>query len=71
MTAVYCKRHAEDGMVDVRRKLCSITSCTNMPSFNFEDSKTAAYCTQHAANGMVDVRRKRYTNDSCKTEIQF
>ena len=61
----YCKLHAEDGMVNVRRKLCSNDSCTTIPSFNVEGSKTAAYCKRHALDGMANVRNKSCSHDSC------
>ena len=50
---VFCKQHAEDGMVDARNKRCSKGSCKRQPTFNVEGSKTPAYCKQHAKDGMV------------------
>ena len=43
-TAVYCKQHAEDGMVNGRPRSCSNDYCTKRPCFNVESSKIAAYC---------------------------
>ena len=40
----YCKQHAEDGMVNVCKTLCSHDFCTKIPSFNVKGSKTAIYC---------------------------
>ncbi|CAM9576052.1 unnamed protein product, partial [Laminaria digitata] len=62
--AVYCKQHADDGMVDVINKRCLHESCTTRPAYNFEGSRTAAYCKQHADNGMVNVRNKRCLHES-------
>ncbi|CAM9580575.1 unnamed protein product [Laminaria digitata] len=56
--AVFCKQHAEDGMVLISRKRCSRDMCAKGSSFNFEDSKMPAFCMDHAEDGMVDVRRK-------------
>ena len=58
-TAIYCKHHASDGMVNVRSKRCLHESCARRPSFNLVDSKTAVYCKHHASDGMVNVRHKR------------
>ena len=64
-TAVYCKKYAEDGMVDVRYKRCSHDSGARVPSFNVEGSKKAPYCRQNAEDGMVGVRSRRYAHDLC------
>ena len=63
--AVYCKKHAQDGMVDVVHKRCKHDSCTTIPSYNVKGSKTAVYCKQHANTGMVNVYRKRCSHDPC------
>ncbi|CAN0509465.1 unnamed protein product, partial [Scytosiphon promiscuus] len=57
-TAVYCKQHAEDGMVNVRNKKCLHTSCTKRPLYNFEGNRGGVYCKQHAEDGMVNVAFK-------------
>lgn len=61
----YCKRHAEDGMVDVGHNSCSYASSNTRPIFNATGSKMAVYCKQHAMEGIVNVRRKRCSHDSC------
>ncbi|CAM9457002.1 unnamed protein product [Laminaria digitata] len=65
MSAVYCKLHAEDGMVDVYLKRCLHDSCTKAPSYNFEGRKPAVYCKKHAEDGMVGVYGRRCLHDSC------
>ncbi|CAM9647529.1 unnamed protein product [Laminaria digitata] len=62
--AAFCKKHAEDGMVDVRNRRCLYDSCTTRPSYNFEGIKPGAYCKLHAEDGMVDVRNKCCLYDS-------
>ena len=64
-TPMYCKQHAEDGMVDILGRRCSRGSCTRVPSFNVKGSKKASYCNQHAGDDMVDVRTKRCSYSSC------
>ena len=64
--AVYCKEHAEEGMVNARRKeRCAHDSCIGRPYYNIEGNKTAVYCKQHAKDGMVDIRNKRCLHGSC------
>ena len=66
-TAVYCRQHADDGMVDVLSKRCSQDSCTKQPGFNFVGSRTSAFCKQHAEDGMVNVRTRRLSDVSRRT----
>ena len=69
--AAYCKRHAEDGMVQVSAKKCMSVSCTIRPSFNFVGNKTASCCKQHALDGMVNVFAKRCSHAYCLKEPRW
>ena len=64
-TAVYCKQHAQGGMVNVHVKHCLRDSCSRGASYNIEGSTTAAYCKQHAVEGMVAVRCQCCSHDGC------
>ncbi|CAM9629960.1 unnamed protein product [Laminaria digitata] len=70
-TAVYCKKHACDGVVDVRRKNCLHNSCTRRPSFSIDSGKIGVYCKQHTNGGMLkatpNIIRKRCLHSSCMT----
>ena len=65
-TPIYCKQHAEVGMVNVRSKRCSHATCMKWPSFNVE-GKLPAYCKEHADDGMVNVCTRRSGKDSRTT----
>lgn len=67
---LYCKYHAEDGMVNANHRHCLHDSCVTIPNFNVE-GKTAAYCRQHARKGAVDVRSKLCLQDFCTTRAGF
>ncbi|CAM9932474.1 unnamed protein product [Laminaria digitata] len=68
----YCKKHAEDGMVDVRHhQYCLHNSCMKGPNFNLEGNKKGAYCKQHAKDGMVDVRSRCCSHEPCTTQARF
>ena len=56
---MFCKQHAEEGMVDVQSKR------------NVEGSKTPMYCKQHAEESVVDVQSKCCSHDSCKKQSSF
>ncbi|CAM9279366.1 unnamed protein product, partial [Laminaria digitata] len=60
----YCKKHAGDGMVNVRNRRCLHNACTTRPTFNLVGSKTPRYCKKHAQDSMVDVVNKRCLHDS-------
>ena len=64
-TAVYCKAHAEEGMVNVCARRCLYDSCMKRPTLNYEGSTTAALCKEHAEEGMVDVTSRRCSHKSC------
>ena len=64
---LYCKNHAQEGMVDVRNKRCSHGSCTKVATVNVKDSRRGSYCKKHAPEGMVNVVGKRCSHEFCNT----
>ena len=60
---MYCKRQADDGMVDVRTRPCSRGSCTQTPIFDVEGSKQAGHYEKHTD----DVKRPREAENTMKT----
>ncbi|CAM9419670.1 unnamed protein product, partial [Laminaria digitata] len=58
-SAAYCKKHAEDSMVDVYKKRCLHNTCMRQPSFNVAGSQLPLYCKPHAEEGMVNVKKTR------------
>ena len=69
--AVYCKKHAEDGMVDIRSRCCSHESCTTQARFGFEGNKAKVYCKKHTEEGMIDVCSQRCLHGSCTKRPNF
>lgn len=68
---MYCRQHADDGMIDVRNKRCARAFCTNRPYCNVEGSKKAAYCRQHVEGHMVNVSSRRCSYGSCRKQTSF
>jgi len=64
---LFCKKHKDDGMVDVIHKTCR--DCKKQPTYNFETEKEALYCNDHKKDGMVDVRNK--TCRDCKKRPSY
>ncbi|CAM9318963.1 unnamed protein product [Laminaria digitata] len=62
--AAFCKKHAEDGMVNVRSySRCSSDACMTLPRFNVKGSKRPAFCKNHALDGMVNLRGRGSSRD--------
>ena len=62
---LYCKKHALDGMVDVKNNKCLKINCTTQPIFNYPDQIIGLYCKKHALDGMVDVKHKNCIEIGC------
>ena len=69
-TAIYCKQHAENGMVKISVKHCSYDSCRRRPNFNVKGKKPV-FCKQHAEDGMVNVYDKLCAHESCTSRSSF
>ena len=70
-TPLYCKQHAEVGMVKFRTWRCLHDTCMKWPCFNVEGSKIPIRCRQHSEDGMVNVLKKHCLNDSCTRRPTF
>ena len=69
--AVFCRQHAEDGMLDARNRRCSYDSCTTRPLYNVECENSPLFCKQHAEGGMVNVGGKRCSYNSCTKNSSY
>ena len=67
--AVFCGKHKEDGMVDVKSKVCEFDGCKTRPTYNHTGSKHALFCVKHKEDGMVDVTSKTCKSDWCSTRF--
>lgn len=63
--AKFCCRHAEPGMVCLRRTHCKHRRCTTQPNFGSAGAKHPEFCAKHANQGMVNVRSKRCMHPGC------
>ena len=66
---LYCKDHAEVGMVDVTNRQCAHTDCTTSPTFNISGERTGKFCASHALPGMENVTAKRCLK--CSKQARF
>ncbi|CAN0036139.1 unnamed protein product, partial [Laminaria digitata] len=47
---VYCKRHADTGMVDVHSKRCSHDSCMSWPRWGVLPDDSVSVCARHTSD---------------------
>jgi hypothetical protein len=64
-TALYCKTHKLELMIDVISKRCIHDGCSIQPTYGFENETNASYCVAHKLEGMIDVKHKRCIYDGC------
>lgn len=55
--ALYCNKHAKDGIVDVKNRRYPHRGCSKQQSFDAEGSKVVLYGRKHAEDGMVVNQR--------------
>jgi hypothetical protein len=65
----YCKKHAKEGMIDVRNKKCLL--CNIRPNFNYPGLIRGIYCKKHAQRGMINVRARHCGINGCKKTPSF
>lgn len=70
---IYCKTHAEEGMVSSRsdKRVCIHPDHDNnkpRASFNFPNEKKPVYCKQHAEKGMINLNNKNNKCQGCQTK---
>ena len=60
----YCKRHAKDGMFNVKDKRCIIPDCKKGRLYG-RPNEYALYCASHAVEGTYNKRSKQCSNTEC------
>ena len=69
--AIYCSKHKEEGMIDVKHKTCAHEGCTTLPSYNLPGQTIGIYCSQHKEEGMIDVKHKTCAHEGCTTRPSY
>ena len=62
---VFCAKHREPNMVDIKHKTCKEVNCSKRPTYNFKGEITAIFCNQHREPNMVDIKHKTCQKDDC------
>jgi hypothetical protein len=69
--ALFCAKHKQEGMVDVKSKRCLEKNCCTQPVYNFKDENKPLYCYKHKKEGMIDVKNKKCKEDNCNKQPVF
>ena len=64
---LYCGKHKNNNMIDVKNKKCIEINCKIRPNYNFEGETIALYCKKHKKDNMVDIKHKTCIEKGCKT----
>lgn len=55
-----CGEHREDGMIDLKSKVCGQSGCSKRCSYGFPSAeRIKEFCLRHAKNGMINLQAKR------------
>jgi hypothetical protein len=77
-TPLYCSRHKEENMVDLKHQLCfgviltptgEEIGCDKRPVFNNKGLTVGLYCFAHKKEGMVNILAKKCLSEWCDTQI--
>lgn len=62
---LFCKKHKEPNMVDVKHDRCGVDGCLFSVTFGYETNRPLR-CVKHKANDMIDVKHPRCITKDCK-----
>jgi hypothetical protein len=68
--ALYCKKHATSGMIDIKNKKCSYAGCTISANYNLAGLR-AQYCVSHKTEGMICVTKRSCAYPGCRISPSF
>jgi hypothetical protein len=67
---LYCSKHKQENMINVKNRICKIENCNKRPIYNFENEK-ALYCSEHKQENMINVVTIKCNEKNCKTIAYF
>ena len=69
--AARCGSHREEGMVNVRHRVCQHEGCGTEAKYNLPGEQHGAYCGQHKLKDMERVNTRRCCFDGCDKRASF
>ena len=64
----YCSIHKKKDMINLIKKECEESNCTNTPNFNYEGETIGKYCASHKKDNMIDVRHDKCSYTGCNLQ---
>ena len=69
--AARCGTHREEGMVNVRHRVCQHEGCGTEAKYNLPGEPHGAFCGQHKLKDMERVNTRRCSADGCDKRASF
>ena len=63
---LYCAKHKQLNMVNVKDKKCIFQGCKKQPNYNIAGQTKGLYCVEHKQPDMIDVKNKKCQFQGCK-----
>jgi len=70
-SALYCKSHKLEGMIDVIHKKCEFSGCETRACYNYIGMKSGVYCKRHKLENMEDVTSQNCIHTDCVTRACY
>jgi hypothetical protein len=67
---LYCLNHKLEGMVNVKRPVCTHQGCKKQPFYNYKGEKRL-YCLTHKLDGMINVVSPSCIHEGCTKQPVF
>ena len=64
----FCKKHTQEGMLNVMKKSCAHGACVARASHNVLGNGRPTFCKNHAEDGMVNAVVKRCSHGACELQ---
>jgi hypothetical protein len=68
---LYCNKHKNEGMVDVKSRKCIHPECKVQPCYNTAGESKWLYCSEHKKEGMVNVKHITCIHPECKVRPNY
>lgn len=62
---IFCSKHKEPGMINVRQRLCRHDDCCLLPTYGYPNTKTGLYCRIHRPSGTVNIHNQLKCRNRC------
>jgi hypothetical protein len=69
--AIYCAKHKQIGMIDIKSKRCFEDNCFTQPVYNYKNESHPLYCFKHKKEEMVDVKNRKCLEKDCNKQPAF